>query len=1671
MNTTEAVQAFREWVASTSGAHPAPEMVQAVLSAVEAFPVESPAPGHASDGPCLAAAALLDTGPTIVGLAASPRTALALYDAHESWSGDVSDLEAEQARDLVARVACLAAVAAGLDDDPERGLAQLLDHPAGRALVNVFVAIEIVLARGTAFEPVEPGVITDAVSTMDEVVSEALEALGAAGGRSAEARILLPNLLEALEDVADSLADQIEEIAEAVRTHLPEQAGDRAGWQAEARDLRIYGLLVARITSGVSAEQTAPSVESTSPAMDVEPIRARLQETLARRDTLATAVEHARSRHASLQQDQTALQTRRPTAAPVAASTPSADPMLQDAVDDALGALQRAQQQLAQQETRLTEHQPPAERASTKGGRTDAAQATVAQAESRVAALQVRIEEAQQQQQSAVEQQAHLNEQLQRMQERQAATRTALEHHRSERAALQAQITATHNARDRNKPASKERKHGTRSISVRERAILRGTVLRARAQAVSARTELATKERSLKAGPPPSAAPNRPAIDIEGIRSRITACESEIQRLQKAIAAQRKARTNRIQVLQTRLEQAQAQRSTLASSRQGARGRRKRHAKNLASTRKAHAKAADRPEPVSQEVVETLTPEARESLDDAVFEAINRLHRARWTLNRANDTYRTEQPKQPEAPEHAHIHRALEQARKTVALADDAVTEIRSRLDAAITTQRSAIARIEAQRLPRTNRLETLRTLRAELASSRQTTTDAQQDRTTRLSALVVPAPWPENPPSVLVAQRADLGTLREAVAAARDTLNTITEQGARLPPPPEPRADRVSIDLSSLRKAVLQAERSLQQTEARKARLMAQLAELRAPLAAEHRVLTDRKKRLAKTLHRFQKRRAAGQRRLGGLQDRRATTHEALQKPQPPLPDLISEPSATRDAATVALETARATLQERSIAERVLRDTPPAGAADPMPAQEATAQARVVVEICTAAVADVESRIARSIDLTARHKEATSQREALVPQVADARERRADVVSAQSDLAPKIAPLRASIAALKPAAISEDPALIVLRQVTQATGEAVEAARSATAALSGPPDPPTVPPDQRAQLKRIRKAKAKAVQKLEAAARKIETRRDRGYVTLRQEHRVALEQARPKRKLQALRRRRQALERARKARLDRKTSLVAVLSEVISVPAELQSRVTCTAADVQNAREVLGQSITQVANLRSEMSRRTEAHRAHEDALEVIDEALARWTRRSRRTERAIQKLRDTIAAAEAARDEQSAKPNGGKPEPDATDIHHGASPPPVLTSPPSGTPRTPPAPLPLLEAPPGAALPAATDADEPYDEDSTLLPVMPPEEEEPPATVPVLPLEPKSTPPPPPPGLGGHATRSTSAPPDPSPAPTPSDDVLVAPALPSPEQAQDAGSVEPPRVPPMLSSDDPDGAPPPVPSSVQSLLARIAARRSANRRTPSPSATPPVPPPVIPGIQTTLATPAKVPEQPSPFETPALPTVTVPEPVVPTPGAPAQSRFNETEADISPAPSVPDTDASDFSLPPPIHEPPPDLSARSKATAASPNRSVNDRPEAIQPAPAPPLGLPPDPGLPPLPPASPMVTDPSVIDDPSMPVDPSIAERAGKAVKRSNQPLHNAKTMILSREELLRRAMLEDDEDSDDDANWNDDGAKTMLLSRDEQLRRRDALLAERDDAPKRRREHWKPPSKSKK
>ena len=126
----------------------------------------------------------------------------------------------------------------------------------------------------------------------------------------------------------------------------------------------------------------------------------------------------------------------------------------------------------------------------------------------------------------------------------------------------------------------------------------------------------------------------------------------------------------------------------------------------------------------------------------------------------------------------------------------------------------------------------------------------------------------------------------------------------------------------------------------------------------------------------------------------------------------------------------------------------------------------------------------------------------------------------------------------------------------------------------------------------------------------------------------------------------------------------------------------------------------------------------------------------------------------------------------------------------------------------------------------------------------------------------------------------------------------------------------------------------------------------------------------------------------------------------------------------------------------------------------------------LPPDPGLPPLPPHSDVVPDPGDLEDPSLPrADPPSAASI-VPTNLSNQQMHSAKTVILSRDELLKRAMLEDnDSDEDEEVDWSNDDGKTMLLSREEQIRRRDALIAERDAAPKRRRERWKPPSKPKK
>ena len=349
-----------------------------------------------------------------------------------------------------------------------------------------------------------------------------------------------------------------------------------------------------------------------------------------------------------------------------------------------------------------------------------------------------------------------------------------------------------------------------------------------------------------------------------------------------------------------------------------------------------------------------------------------------------------------------------------------AVAEVRARLEQAVAGRTSIIADLESRRVPGRQRLTELQAIRAELAASHETTTEGRRERTDRLASLVVPPPWPQAPPPELQAQQQALGGLRDAIADARSTLKAITAQGASLPPPPDPRAPHQPRDLSALRTAVVQAERAAREAEAQKAKMLAELAELRAPLAAEHRVLTDRKTRLDKTLQRFRKRRDAGRRRLEGLHNRQATVQDALQKVQPEALDLITEPTAARDAAVNALETATAILQQRTTAERVLRETPPAASADPAPAQEATATARLLVEMCTAPCATSSPASVSPLTWPASQRSATQARRTR-SQLDQARTRREAVVAEHAALT-QDRPIRAKIDALQPAQQPDNP-------------------------------------------------------------------------------------------------------------------------------------------------------------------------------------------------------------------------------------------------------------------------------------------------------------------------------------------------------------------------------------------------------------------------------------------------------------------------------------------------------------------------------------------------------------------------------------------------------------------------------------------------------------------------
>ncbi len=1578
MDTTDAVKQYREWVAGASGDHPSVGLVAAVLAAVDAVPVEDPAPGRIADGPCVGAGALLDVGPTIVGLAASPRTALALYDAHESWAGGVDDLEAEQSRDLVARIAALAAVAAGLHTDPWQGLAKLLDHPSGRSLLTLFSAIEVVLARGTAFEPVEPGAIADLVSDQPDVVDEVLAAVDAAGGRGSAARELLPDLLAAIDNVAESLGDRIEEVADAIRDRLPEHAGSRDDWAREAHELRIYGLLVARTTTTGSAPASvaAPAPTAAAPVVDRKPLEDRLSATRSRRTSVQGELGTVRQERSSLQTDIDRVRSGR--RARSSAGRPAApiqvDASIRAAVADRERALEAARDEHRSLERMRDYTSPPGRTTARSSGSTDSARARVRTAEDHIQRLRSQISSARQQAEAGAARRTQLQARLRTAHRRRQTIQSALLTLRPDRRTLTTSLADTRRRRKSRSTvaeAAPDLPRG-RPLTVRERAILRGKVLRTRAKAVSAKAELDQLERELKLGPPPSAPPAPDLLDIPSLVRQIGTLEAAIQSQRARIEAQREALAERRDGLAARLAELRGRRREADDERRRAKGKRQRLAADLTATRRARQRAEARPEPEAQPIVDSLTPERRDRLEDAVFEAINRLHRARWDLDRALTVHRSEQPSPPEPPPRSKAHQLAVRRREHVALARERVQEVRDRVRAAADARRRQVVVLQQERARLAQQLDARRQERAATRDARTTHQATRNERVRALEALRAPPPWPQDPPAELETARAAVQTAREAVLDARRTLDNTITHGAELPLPPEPTDRRPRIDLAPLRRRVVEAERAHQALHARKARHLAELAELRAPLEAELRKLTLRRDRLRSALSRQQKRRTAGARRVEGLQSRRHALEESLARPQPELPDLTAEPTAHLAATRASLQTARAGLQQLQVSARVLNETPPAPADDPTPDREATMQARVLVDITRAAVEAVEAKLARSIELTDLRVEKRAARQALAQPLATARSTRNDLAVQRATLAPKLDALRDRIAALQPKSLAENPELHILRDVVGATGEALEAARATLNSIPDSTDPPTVPPDMRPKLQK-RRAKVQAkVEKLEAAARAIEERRDRAYMSLRKEHLVALEGARPTRKLQALKRRREALERARQARAERRASISSVLSPQVQLDPSLPAAVEASAEAVRSAREQLGEQIASVADVRSKLGRMRADKRKRDETLENIDEMLARWTRRCRRAERSVLKLRRAIEAATSASNEPvpvppPPEPVAAAPEPTPTPAAPslspvsppppppslpadvvppppdpqvvGPPPPPASVPPLKGPPATPsPVPPPpaglvgpppsLVGPPPGLVGPLPGLVGPPPAVRSPI-PVGPPPSSSPPppapredtatdpsasaAPPPLAPPPPEPGPPPPPPGIAVH--RDLRPPPAVPITPVEVLPDAPPPTPPPPELPSDPPSIDPPLIPPVASADPSDGTPPPVPSSVQSLLARIAAKRQSSRRAPPASpASSPAPPPLVPGIRTQRAGgPPSIPAAP------VVPAAVPPTPVVPsTPTRgrpPPDATVPEVELSVPAVPArrpVDETDV-DISLPPPAFAPPP--------------------------------------------------------------------------------------------------------------------------------------------------------------
>ena len=1694
--TDEPVRVLGDVLSTATDDGVAARLVMGVLHAVDAPSLSSVCPGPREHEPALAAAAFLDASALSVGLAWSARTALTLYDAHEGWSSGVDELEEEQGRDLVVRVAALAAVAVNLHASPDRGLAQLLDSTAGRSLLYVLSSVELLLSRGTAFEPVEPGVMADLLDVFGEAVDETLDAVAAAGGQVSGARGLVDQVAAAIEDAAEAVGDRIEDIAEAVRTALPQLDGGREEWASEARDQRVYGLLVGRLLAerdGVSAPRAAavPSKGGTAqpaaqPTADLAPLREERARLVAQRGAVERELSGARAR-------------RRQMAGPGPKPRPrSVRPAEAAVVPQALGdAVRRAAQEVrqaghdlraaaaARRSLRAPGGAPPARntealRAGIAVKRGEAAvgalkqrrdvlmqhraatQAQEARQRAEAEATDARRRAADQRRRAAAKAADHQRRateqrrrrQLEASRTRALAERTGVAQRLQSAKARRARMLATHNASGAPTPAATPGAAVMPSrADVRRHAILRGELLRGRARVVTARADASRRMqavRALRAPPPPT---RTDTIEVPVAKRAVVQAAEALTAVQARLHAAQQARRSHTEQLRAHLLRSKARHVQIAPLKKSAAERRRRLATQRYANHRSLERSAARTPPIPREIPDTLTPERREQLEDVIFDANQALHRGRWALSRARAAQAEGGPAPPEAPDHRHIHRILLGARPQVASAERAVASVRARFKAAADARRTALVEVSNRRNQLLRALGSARRRRDDLRADRKTTGPRQRDVAERL-AQHAKAPPPALDRTQINAATAQLDTTLSAAVVAQEALASTAARGGSLPSLPEPRAPRTPLNLSALSKVVRKTDKAVRRLQSRRAAALAELAVLRAPLEVEHTRLVDLRTEACATLETYRQIKSAAHSRASEVRARLAKLRTAQSAPPQPPPDPTDVPRQALAEAQEARAGSHRALTAALQAHEALQAAPEAG--DRLVIAEATRHAcgeyRAKVAAADAAVVAARGRQTRHHALTANLAVLRTQREQATTARSEQARQRDAAQTAQAEAAARTEAARARMAT--PAAPpAEDPELTLMRELTAVSAAALAEARTLLVKQPDADDPPTRPPapDTTALTRRLSRAR-KVYAKYEKLAREVETRRDGAYVALRREHYAALSGARPTRRLTALRRRRSALDRALVARRERIATLQPTPASVPTIDPSLREAVTTIQAQLFKAREAMGQGVSAVAEVRGEMSRAKSGKDQLDGRIDEIDAGLARWTRRHRRAQRAIDRLRAQKKSAQAPTAPPPVTPLAPPPPPAPGVPVIGTPPPPVLgvsVPPPTVVPAMveiaadPPSFEPPSAPPPTVPMPTSSGDEGPGKSSvqSLLARIAAQRQARKRPTPPRRDPDGGSVPPPMIPGLGTATTQPTGPPPPP-PAIAPS------PAVAAP----------PPAVTGPPAASLPAGPPPPA-----------VGRASAIQATPPAPATRTEPPPPMAGPPPAVVGPPPAPKAPALVGPPPPPAVVglPPSPLAagppPTPMAPAVMG-------PPPAPTV--------NGPPPVAAPPPLVFAGLPGPPPPSlfdvvtDRVVKPTFEDATHAPPPLLTLPSMPPPPPLnlpgpPPAAP---PPPLVDDVPAPDAVSPPRPGPVPATTSNQDVLNAKTVILSLDDLRKKA-LDYGNDDDDDDDWSSgDGAATVLLSREEQLKRRDALLAELEQEPQRRREAWKPPGRDK-